>query len=121
MSPWLSGQGLNTTAKPDDWEEINFEFNSSVLTDGYPSLLRLADLLKAHPDYRVKLDGYTDQVGGEKYNQALAQKRANMVRDFLVKYGTGAGQITTTCIWKSQPEGRIAGQERPFYEPARHA
>ena len=38
---------------------------------------------------RVKLDGYTDQVGGEKYNQALAQKRANMVRDFLVKYGAG--------------------------------
>jgi hypothetical protein len=36
-------QGLTTSASKDDWEEINFEFNSSILSDGYPSLLRLAD------------------------------------------------------------------------------
>ena len=44
--PCLFAQGLNTTASKDDWEEINFEFNSPVLTDGYPSLLRLAELLQ---------------------------------------------------------------------------
>ena len=32
--------------RKDDWEEINFEFNSSVLSDGFPSLLRLAELLR---------------------------------------------------------------------------
>ena len=42
----LFAQGLNTTASKDDWEEINFEFNSPVLTDGYPSLLRLAEMLQ---------------------------------------------------------------------------
>ncbi len=36
----------------EDWEEINFEFNSSILSDGYPSLLRLADLLSQHQDYQ---------------------------------------------------------------------
>jgi len=114
VGPWLLSQGLNTTAKPDDWEEINFEFNSSVLTDGYPSLLRLADLLKAHPDYRVKLDGYTDQIGGEKYNQALAQKRANTVRDFLVKYGAAAGQVSATAYGKSNPKVQSTDKNARF-------
>ena len=42
----LFAQGLNTTASKDDWEEINFEFNSHILTDGYPSLLRLARIVR---------------------------------------------------------------------------
>ena len=49
----VSAQGLNTNATKDDWEEINYEFNSSVLVDGFPSLLRLADLLQKHPGYKV--------------------------------------------------------------------
>ena len=40
-------QGLDTTATKEDWEEINFEQGSSILSDGYPSLLRLAELLKS--------------------------------------------------------------------------
>ena len=47
------GQGLDTTAQKDDWEEINFEFDSDILSDGYPSLLRLADLLNKNGDYKV--------------------------------------------------------------------
>ena len=46
MASSLFAQGLNTGGQgKDDWEEINFEFNSSVLVDGFPSLLRLAELL----------------------------------------------------------------------------
>ena len=52
----LWAQGLNPgTQTKDDWEEINFEFNSSILSDGYPSLLRLAELLSQHLDYRVRV------------------------------------------------------------------
>ena len=64
MASCLFGQGMNTGGQTkDDWEEINFEFNSSILSDGYPSLLRLADLLSQHRDYRVKVTGNTDYVG----------------------------------------------------------
>ncbi len=42
-------QGLNTSATKDDWEEINYEYNSSVLVDGFPSLLRLSELLQGSP------------------------------------------------------------------------
>jgi len=88
----------------DDWEEINFEFNSSILSDGYPSLLRLADVLSQHRDYRVKVTGNTDYVGGAAYNDKLALKRAEAVKAFLVKYGASADQITTAGEGKRSPE-----------------
>lgn len=100
----LFAQGLNTTASPNDWEEINFEFNSSILSDGYPSLLRLAELLKQHPDYRVKITGNTDSVGSQPYNQKLSTARANTVRDFLVKYGASAGQVSVEGRGKNDPK-----------------
>src|SRR5436305_3572849 len=90
----LYGQGLDTTASKNDWEEINFEFNSAVLSDGFPSLLRLADLLKAHTGYRVRVEGNTDNLGSASFNERLGLARANAVRDFLAKYGASANQIT---------------------------
>ena len=72
----LFAQGLTTTQTKDEWEEINFVFNSAILTDGYPSLLRLADLLKQNPDYRVRLEGHADHIGPDAYNQRLGMRRA---------------------------------------------
>ena len=72
-------KGLNTGGQTkDDWEEINFEFNSSILSDGYPSLLRLADLLSQHRDYQVKVTGHTDYVGSAAYNDKLALRPRRM-------------------------------------------
>jgi len=109
----LFSQGLNTTASKDDWEEINFEFNSAVLADGYPSLLRLADLLQKHSDYRVKIEGNTDRVGSNNYNEKLGQKRADTVKAFLVKYGLPKGSYPppprASGIRKSITTTRTAG------------
>src|SRR6185437_14363090 len=97
MASGLFAQGLNNTGgqQKDDWEEINFEFNSSILSDGYPSLLRLADLLSQHRDYKIKVTGHTDYVGSATYNDKLALARANAVKAFLVKYGVNDAQVTT--------------------------
>src|SRR4051794_40891442 len=101
----MFAQGLSTGGQAkDDWEEINFEFNSSILSDGYPSLLRLAELLSQHRDYKVKVTGHTDCVGSAAYNDRLALKRADAVKAFLVKYGVGDGQVTTTGDGKRAPE-----------------
>src|SRR5258705_8263747 len=111
----LFAQGLNTGGQTkDNWEEINFEFNSSILSDGYPSLLRLADLLREHTDYKVKVTGHTDYVGSNPYNQRLGMRRAEAVRDFLVKYGASAGQITTETSGKTAPEVPNATKEGRF-------
>ena len=98
------GQGLNTNASKNDWEEINFEFNSAVLSDGYPSLLRLAELLREHSAYRVMIEGNTDSIGSDRSNERLGLARANAVRDFLIKYGASANQIQATTRGKSNPK-----------------
>ncbi|MEO7145168.1 MAG: OmpA family protein [Bryobacteraceae bacterium] len=105
-------QGLNTSASKDDWEEINFEFNSAILSDGYPSLLRLAELLKTHPGYHVKVEGYTDVLGSERYNEKLGLARANTVREFLVKYGAQSTEISVSTRGKRDPG--YPGQKHAF-------
>src|ERR1700733_15458496 len=106
MASCIYAQGLSVPAgqTKDDWEEINFEFNSSILSDGYPSLLRLADILSQHQDYKVKVTGNTDYVGSARYNDKLAMARADAVKAFLVKYGASAGQITTAGAGNTEPE-----------------
>ncbi len=110
----LMAQGLETQANRDDWEEINFEFDSSILTDGYPSLLRLSDLLKQSSDYRVTLEGHTDFIGSDSYNQALSQRRAETVREFLVKYGAGATQVTLAPHGEGTPKVPNTSDEGRF-------
>jgi OmpA family len=108
----VSAQGLDTSASKDDWEEINFDFNSSVLSDGYPSLLRLSELLQKNPGYHVRLEGHTDDLGGGQYNDKLGLARANTVRDFLVKYGARSSQIEVGTRGKADP--KYPGQKQSF-------
>jgi len=114
FSTCLFAQGLNTSQTKDQWEEINFEFNSSILSDGYPSLLRLAEMLSQHRDYHVKLVGNTDYVGSARYNDRLAMRRAETVRDFLVKYGASADQVATAGDGKKDPEVDNKSKEGRF-------
>ena len=106
MACGLFAQGPNppSTQTKEDWEEINFEFNSSILSDGYPSLLRLADLLSQHRDYHVKVTGNTDSIGSARYNDKLGMARANTVKEFLVKYGVNPDQVTAACNGLRDPE-----------------
>jgi len=110
----LWAQGLDTQASKDDWEEINFDFNSSVLVDGFPSLLRLAELLQANGGYHVRVEGHTDGIGSDSFNQKLGLERANTVRDFLVKYGARTGQIETISRGKAAPK---VPNPNPVYSP----
>src|SRR5215467_13152405 len=105
LASGLFAQGTNTGGQQkNDWEEINFEFNSSILSDGYPSLLRLAELLGQHRDYKVRVTGHTDYVGSAAYNDRLAMRRAEAVKEFLVKYGANADQLTASGDGKRSPE-----------------
>jgi hypothetical protein len=97
-------QEVTTHAQATDWEEINFETNQAVIVDGFPSLLRLAELLKTHPDYKVTIVGYADQRGSNRLNDALSVRRANAVSQFLQKYGAAAGQLQTRGDGRRNPE-----------------
>ncbi len=114
VAPWLAAQGLNTTATKDDWEEINFEFNSAILSDGYPSLLRLADLLNKNPGYKVRVEGNTDSRGPGAYNEKLGMRRAETVKAFLVKYSARPEQVETASHGKQQPKADNQSREGRF-------
>ena len=112
---WVAAQGIDTPSTQgitkDDWEEIQFDFNSSTLVDGFPSLLRLGELLQGNAAFRVRVEGHTDGVGSSMYNDRLAMQRATAVRDFLVKYGARAAQIETVSRGKAQPRAK---GEKPY-------
>src|SRR3569833_2614998 len=105
ITPFIYAQDIeNTRAKPTDWEEVNFETNQAVIVDGFPSLLRLAELLKAHPDYKVTIVGHADYRGSNRANDALSLRRATAVSAFLQKYGATAAQLQTSGEGKKSPE-----------------
>jgi hypothetical protein len=108
----LFGQGIDTQASKDDWEEINFDYNSSVLVDGFPSLLRLSELLQKNSGYKVRIEGHTDTIGDTTYNNKLGLARASAVRDFLVKYGARPAQIEVGSRGKIDP--KYAGQKDAY-------
>ncbi len=108
------GQGLTTTATKDDWEEINFAFDSATLVDGYPSLLRLSELLGKNPTYKVRLSGHTDWHGSKKYNQKLGDARAKMVKSFLEKYGARPSQIELTSVADEKPKSAAKNVDADF-------
>jgi OmpA family/PKD domain len=108
----LFGQGIDTQASKDDWEEINFDYNSSVLVDGFPSLLRLSELLQKNSGYKVRIEGHTDTIGDTAYNNKLGLARASAVRDFLIKYGARTNQIEISSRGKLEP--KYAGQKDAY-------
>lgn len=104
-------QGQTTSATKDDWEEINFETGSAVLVDGYPSLLRLGELLAKNHAYKVRVEGHTDSVGSKRYNEKLGMARAQAVKSFLEKYGARPDQISATTQGMNQPKVDNASKE----------
>lgn len=110
----LLGQGLTTVASKDDWEEINFEFDSAILSDGFPSLLRLAELLNQNPGYKVKLEGHTDDRGSVPYNDKLGMRRAEAVKNFLTKYGAAPNQVEVASSGKKSPKTENKTKEGRF-------
>ncbi len=80
-----------------------FGFNESELT---PRSLRqlqiVAELLK-QTGGKLNISGHTDDVGSERYNQRLSERRAEAVKAALVGFGAAEEQITTHGLGKSQP------------------
>ena len=74
---------------------ITFDNNSAKIKPEFmPKIEKFAEFLKAHPDVKAEIQGYTDNKGSYKYNLILSQKRAKAVYDALIKLGVNKDQIT---------------------------
>jgi outer membrane protein OmpA-like peptidoglycan-associated protein len=83
---------------------IFFEYDSFELqSESFPELQRLALFLRENPAMRIEIAGHTDDQGTDAYNQTLSQRRAESVRDYLVKSGCNAGAISARGYGKSKP------------------
>jgi outer membrane protein OmpA-like peptidoglycan-associated protein len=67
------------------------------------SLAKVAGILEAYPGLKVQVEGYTDSVGSDDYNQKLSENRAAAVKDFLVSQGVQPNSITSAGFGKSDP------------------
>ena len=67
-------------------DHLKFEFNKADLSARDRELLsRIAGILVTAHDYTISVNGHTDDVGTDAYNQKLSERRAQAVRDYLVR------------------------------------
>lgn len=84
---------------------VNFGFNSTEVEEHYFADLKgLAEFLKRFDDLQLDVEGHTDSVGSEEYNQDLSQRRADAVRHVLINsYGIAAARIEAKGFGESRP------------------
>ena len=100
---------------------VNFDFDKSKIRKADKAKLKKAiDFVRKYPDAKVALEGHTDSIGTEKYNQKLSEKRAEAVKQYLIKEGavdkarissTGYGELKPIAPNKTEkgrdnPKGR---------------
>jgi outer membrane protein OmpA-like peptidoglycan-associated protein len=66
-------------------------------------LAKVAGIISGHPGLRLAVEGHTDSVGGDDYNQRLSEERGESVRDFLTVQGMATGSVTSQGFGKTQP------------------
>ena len=66
-------------------------------------LAKVAGIVSGHPGLKLDVEGYTDSVGGDDYNQRLSEQRGGSVRDYLTQEGMSNASVTSRGFGKSQP------------------
>ena len=90
---------VNTAA-----QNIFFETGKSkLLAKSLPKLNDVVKILNDNPSYKVAIDGHTDDVGKDDYNQTLSDNRAASVKAYLVSKGVADGRLTSTGYGETKP------------------
>ncbi|MCH7822241.1 MAG: OmpA family protein [Proteobacteria bacterium] len=83
---------------------VNFETNSDRLLPGaLPVLNDAAATLRMHPDLIIEVAGHTDSAGSAAHNEGLSERRANTVRDYLIRNGASLKNLTSRGYGEAQP------------------
>ena len=64
-------------------------------SDSVAILDQAVDTLNRYPQVKIEIDGYTDSVGTDQYNQGLSERRANIVNQYLTSHGIDSSRITS--------------------------
>lgn len=91
--------------------DVLFRSGSYELAPGARErLAKVSGIILAYPSLHVSVEGHTDSVGGDEYNQSLSELRAQAVRDYFVQQGIASGVIEAHGFGKTEP---IASNDTP--------
>jgi outer membrane protein OmpA-like peptidoglycan-associated protein len=91
--------------------DVLFDTASANLKPGArEKLARVSGILSSHPGLRLEVEGHTDSVGTDDYNQRLSERRAESVRAYLVEQRIAPASIVTVGLGESRP---VATNETP--------
>lgn len=92
--------------------DVLFDSAKATLRAGArEKLAKVSGIILAHPGLKLEIEGHTDSVGGDEYNQRLSEQRANAVRDYLIHEGIKADAITAKGFGKTRPVASNATPE----------
>lgn len=93
--------------------DVKFDFDKAqVKPESMGDIQSLADFMKQYPQTTTVVEGHTDSVGTDAYNQKLSERRANAVRDVLVnQYGVGGTRVNAVGYGESRPVADNATEE----------
>lgn len=85
-------------------EMVFFDYDESSLRGDAESVLRRkAEILRASPAVRIRIEGHADERGSTEYNIALGQARAEAVRQFFISFGLDASRFDMTSYGEERP------------------
>ena len=91
--------------------DVLFDTGSYTLKAGArEKLAKISGIVLAHPGLSLQIEGHTDSVGSDDFNQQLSERRSDTVRDFLAEQGVPASSITARGFGKTQP---VASNDTP--------
>ena len=83
---------------------VHFDFGKATIRrDSRPILQAAADTLKDNPQVHIVIEGHTDAMGSDAYNERLSVERATAVRDYLQQLGVKADRMTIRGMGKRRP------------------
>jgi outer membrane protein OmpA-like peptidoglycan-associated protein len=84
--------------------DVLFDFGQATLkTGGMQTVNQLGDFLNEYPERHIMIEGFTDSIGSEAFNQALSGKRAENVKNALMSKGVGSDRIRTRGYGTQHP------------------
>jgi outer membrane protein OmpA-like peptidoglycan-associated protein len=84
--------------------DVLFDFGKYTLKpEAREKLAKVSGIILGHPGLTLQVEGYTDNVGSEQFNQKLSEQRAGAVRDYLVSQGIKDTDVTAQGFGMSNP------------------
>jgi len=84
--------------------DVLFDFNKYTLKpEAREKLAKVSGILLAYPNLKLQVEGYTDNIGSDEYNQKLSEQRAGGVREYLISQSVQDANISATGYGKSNP------------------